>query len=225
MSGTAAPNRQRTVGTRPSVRDLVLDVALDLHADGRWERTAMREIAAAAGVTRQTLYNQFGGRNGVTQALLRRETDRLLDGVDQRWRQVRESDAEAGDCLAAAMSWLLAASHSHPLLRDGLTGDGPGPAGTSCGRGRAGVITELYRRLVDAVVTGGQPAHPDQLQAVETVVRMTLSYLLIPSESHQQARSQIVHAARASLPDSRAPARAPTSGATGGRAGARKPSV
>jgi AcrR family transcriptional regulator len=95
-----------------------------MHADGTWSRTAMWQIASAAGVSRQTLYTTFGDRDGIIRARLERETNRLLDGMDQRWRQVRRSGAEHGACLAAAMSWVLATSHCHPLLHNVLTGQG-----------------------------------------------------------------------------------------------------
>ncbi|MET7487732.1 TetR/AcrR family transcriptional regulator [Streptomyces sp. NPDC005538] len=200
MSGGTAPPRQRPTGARPSVRESVLNVALGMHADGAWSRTAMWQIAAAAGVSRQTLYDKFGDRDGITRALLERETNRLLEGADRRWRQVRGRGAEHGDCLAEAMSWVLAASHSHPLLHDVLTGQGCGATGTNGDRGPAGAMTDLCRRLADAAGPGGLPDRPDQLRAVEAVVRMTLSYLLVPAETHQQARSQIAHAARTLLP-------------------------
>ncbi|MFK0154321.1 TetR/AcrR family transcriptional regulator [Streptomyces sp. NPDC090493] len=183
------------------MRDSVLNVALGMHAEGTWRRSAMWQIAAAAGVSRQTLYNEFGDRDGITQALLERETEWLLDGAVRRWRQVRETGAEHADSLTAATCWVLEASHSHPLLHDLLTGHGHGGAGASGGRGLAGVMTDLCRRLTDTVGPGGLPGSSDQLRAVEAVVRMTLSYLLVPAESPQLARSQIAHAARNLLPD------------------------
>ncbi|WP_331732643.1 TetR/AcrR family transcriptional regulator (plasmid) [Streptomyces sp. NBC_00015] len=199
MSGGTAPLMRRPPGAQPSVQESVLNVALGMHADGTWNRTAMWQIASAAGVSRQTLYNEFGCRDGITRALLERETNRLLDGMDQRWRQVRGSGAEHGDCLAASMSWVLefASSRSHPLLHDVLTGQGHGATSTNSSRGLAVAMTEVCRRLADAAGPGG---HPDQLEAVEAVVRMTLSYLFVPAETHQQARSQIAHAARTLLP-------------------------
>ncbi|WTX93036.1 TetR family transcriptional regulator (plasmid) [Streptomyces sp. NBC_00637] len=200
MSGGTAPLRQRPAGARLSVRESVLNVALGMHAEGTWRRTAMWQIAAAAGVSRQTLYNEFGDRDGITRALLGRETNRLLDGTGQRWRQARGRGAEHGDCLAAAMSWFLAVSHSHPLLHDVLTGHGHGTVGTSGGRRLVDALTDLCRRLTDAAWPGSQPGRPDRLRAVEAVVRMTLSYLLVPAETHQQACAQIAHAARTLLP-------------------------
>ena len=72
----AVPSRTR------NTRETVLDVALALHRAGTWEKTAMLEIAAASRVTRQTLYNLFSHRDGITQALLAREIGRLLATTD-----------------------------------------------------------------------------------------------------------------------------------------------
>lgn len=213
MSGGSAQPPQRPRGARGGVRESVLNVALGMHADGTWSRNAMWQIAAAAGVSRQTLYNEFGDRDGITRALLERETNRLLDGVDRRWRQVRGSGAEHDDCLTETMSWVLAESHSHPLLHDVLTGQGRGATGTHGHRGLAGTVSELCRRLTAAAGPSGQP---DLIRAVEAVVRMTLSYLLVPVETHQQARSQIAHAARVLLPG-RSPALVPADGRAGDR--------
>ena len=55
----------------------------------------MAEIAAAAGVSRQTLYNEFGTRDEFGQALLIREGSRLLDAVEETIA------AHADDPLAA----------------------------------------------------------------------------------------------------------------------------
>ncbi|MGW1785105.1 TetR family transcriptional regulator [Streptomyces sp. NPDC002143] len=224
MSSDTAPDRRRTSRER-RVRETVLNIALGLHADDAWGRTSMEWIASAADVSRQTLYNTFGDRNGITQALLWRETDRLLDGVDLRWHRARGRGAEPRDCLVAAMSWILAASHDHPLLHDVLTGHGPQAADLSLlsprhtpadqrvnlGRGLAavvGAVAERCHRLY-AAEPGG---HPDRIQGVEAVVRLTVSYLLLPTATNQ-ARWEITHIARSLLPDSRTLARAPGSGA------------
>jgi AcrR family transcriptional regulator len=224
MSGGTAPTRQRSTGARPGARESVLNVALAMHADGTWDRAAMWRIADAADVSRQTLYNEFGDRAGITRALLERETDRLLNGVEQRWRQVHKRGAGHGDCLTAAMSWVLAftSSRSHPLLRDVLTGRGHGAASPGDGRGLSDALTDLCSRLTVAG-PGGQPGCPDRHRAVEGVVRMTLSYLLVPAETHRQARTQIAYATRNLLPASPPPSRAPALGPTGGRAGNHRP--
>nr|WP_024126518.1 TetR family transcriptional regulator [Streptomyces sp. FR1]AHE39137.1 tetR family transcriptional regulator [Streptomyces sp. FR1] len=218
MNVDTAPDRQRTTVRSPGVRDTVLDIVLGMHADRTWGRTSMERIASAAGVSRQTLYNQFGSRDGVTQALLSRETGRLSYGVDRRWRQVRSRGGNPADCLTAAMSWVLAVSHDHPLLPAVLTGLDHNAACTPLtalwnapadhlgihgrGAGAVAAVTELCRRL-DTAEHGG---HPDRLRGVEAVVRLTVSYLLVPAAT-TRARSQIAQAARSLLPDNGPPVR------------------
>ena len=60
----------------------------------------MAEIATAAGVSRQTLYNEFGTRDEFGQALVIRESSRLLDAVEQTIA------AHAEDPLAALTAGL-----------------------------------------------------------------------------------------------------------------------
>lgn len=225
MSSDTAPDRWRAPRER-SVRETVLNIALGLYADGAWDRTSMERIAGAAFVSRQTLYNTFGDRNGITQALLSRETDRLLYGVGLRWHHALRQGAASSGCLVAAMSWVLAVSRGHPLLHPLLTGQGYEPSctgllapqGAAAGQqadhgrppGAVGAVTDLCRRL-DAAEVG---ATPDRFRGVDAVVRMTVSYLLVPTAT-SQARAQIAYAARSLLPDGQSPGRSPGSCAAG----------
>ena len=43
----------------------------------------MADIAVAAGVSRQTLYKEFGSREEFAQVLVMREAERFLDAVEQ----------------------------------------------------------------------------------------------------------------------------------------------
>ena len=177
----------------------MLDVVLALHRAGTWEETGLQRTAAAAGVSRQTLYNLFRHRDGITQALLSRETGRLLDGAGRRWHQARTRGAEPADCLTAAAAWMLAASRSHPLLHSFLPGHAHEPPDTG-NPALTDLLTEIRRRLTGAT---GPEGHP---HAVETILRQTLSYLLLPAESHRHARAQIAHTARHLLPPATGPA-------------------
>ncbi|MGW6603126.1 TetR/AcrR family transcriptional regulator [Streptomyces sp. NPDC055036] len=208
MSIGIAPGLRRR---GPGAREAVLNVALGMRAAGMWERSSMEQIASGADVSRQTLYDLFGSRCGITEALLSRETDRLLDGVNRRWCHARRRGTEPSDCLAAAMGWVLASSRAHPLLRAVLTGHGHDTAGIGLRapqrasadqqvlRGRladaVGAVTDLCRRL-DA---DGADGHPDRLRGVEAVVRMTASYLFVPAAT-TQARGEITQVSRRLLP-------------------------
>lgn len=64
----------------------------------------MAEIAAAAGVTRQTLFLAFGNRAGVLVAMARHQ-DTLGDQV-QRMRQIAATGADAAALHAFVDAWL-----------------------------------------------------------------------------------------------------------------------
>src|SRR5690606_13349312 len=58
----------------PAARESLLDAAYAALARRPWSAVRMVDVAAAAGVSRQTLYNEFGSKDGLARALVRRET-------------------------------------------------------------------------------------------------------------------------------------------------------
>ncbi|MGH3321147.1 MAG: TetR family transcriptional regulator, partial [Streptosporangiaceae bacterium] len=64
-----------------STRDALLEAAYDVIVAGEWGRARMADVAAAAGVSRQTLYNEFGGKDAVCEALAVREAGCFLNGI------------------------------------------------------------------------------------------------------------------------------------------------
>jgi AcrR family transcriptional regulator len=55
---------------RPSSANRILETALDLFATSGYEKTSVREICAAAGITKPTLYYFYGSKEGVYRALV-----------------------------------------------------------------------------------------------------------------------------------------------------------
>ncbi|MGW4277962.1 TetR/AcrR family transcriptional regulator, partial [Streptomyces seoulensis] len=56
----------------PAARESLLDAAYVALARLPWPAVRMVDVAAAAGVSRQTLYNEFGGKDGLARALVSR---------------------------------------------------------------------------------------------------------------------------------------------------------
>ena len=48
-----------------TTRDALLDAAYDVVVAGDWQSARMVDVAAAAGVSRQTLYNEFGSKDAL----------------------------------------------------------------------------------------------------------------------------------------------------------------
>lgn len=60
----------------------LLDQALELFAARGYDAVGVQEIALASGVTKPTLYHHFGSKQGVLEALIRRDAGPLLAGLE-----------------------------------------------------------------------------------------------------------------------------------------------
>src|SRR5271154_5214665 len=109
------------VAARELLRNSLLDAAVELLEQRSWARVTMSDIAASAGVSRQTLYKEFGSRNGFVQALVLREVDRFIDPVA---RAIAEHVDDPSAAVTAALEVFLTAAASHPLVYMIIAGDG-----------------------------------------------------------------------------------------------------
>jgi AcrR family transcriptional regulator len=102
----------------PAARESLLDAAFEALALRPWAAVRMVDVAAAAGVSRQTLYNEFGSKEGLARALVRREADGYLAGIDR----ALAVHGDARDRLTAAAEWTVSAARENVLVRAVLTG-------------------------------------------------------------------------------------------------------
>lgn len=63
-------------------REALLDAAIDEFFGERWSETSLAELAARAGVTKQTLLRHFGSKEGLLIQALARSAAQVLD---ERW--------------------------------------------------------------------------------------------------------------------------------------------
>jgi AcrR family transcriptional regulator len=181
---TPVATRERTpyaVAARELLRDTLLDAARDLLQQRDWADITMADIAAAAGVSRQTLYSEFGSRAEFTQALFLREADRFLTAVEEA---VNSNLHDPVVALAAAFDVFLTAAADDPLIRSVVSGEGNEgllPYVTTQGQP---VVGQAAERLA-AVISAGWP-HVDR-DAIgllaECVVRLAISYAALPTGS------------------------------------------
>jgi AcrR family transcriptional regulator len=75
-----APPRQRL--SKAERRRVIEDAASELFAERGYAGTKLAEIAAAAGVTKQLLYQHFASKQELHLALLARHRDELLAGLE-----------------------------------------------------------------------------------------------------------------------------------------------
>ncbi|MFF1744564.1 TetR/AcrR family transcriptional regulator [Streptomyces mirabilis] len=102
----------------PAARESLLDAAYTALAHRPWSTVRMVDVAAVAGVSRQTLYNEFGSKEGLARALVRREADGYLAGVER----ALAAHADARERLVATAEWTTSAARGNVLVRAMLTG-------------------------------------------------------------------------------------------------------
>ncbi|MDX3750348.1 helix-turn-helix domain-containing protein [Streptomyces sp. AK08-02] len=106
----------------PAARDSLLDAAYTALARRPWSAVRMVDVAVTAGVSRQTLYNEFGSKEGLARALVRREADAYLAGVERTLTGPAEPGSGARERLTAAAEWTASAARDSVLVRALLTG-------------------------------------------------------------------------------------------------------
>ncbi|GAA3249944.1 TetR/AcrR family transcriptional regulator [Streptomyces lavendulae] len=167
----------------PAGRESLLRAAGAALSARPWPAVRMVEVAAAAGVSRQTLYNEFGGKDGLGRALVRRAAEEYLDGVDRALAPgpLSAADADAAGRLAAVAEWTVRAARTRPLVRALLTGGwepalpAPPPPGTR----QALAPGDLARTVRDRAAAA---LSPEPAWRCELAVRLALSYVIAPGE-------------------------------------------
>lgn len=173
---------------RHSLRTELLNAGATLLADQGYLGLRMADVATRVGVSRQTVYNEFGGKSALVDAVVLRTTSEFLDGVSARL-----ADApDLGDAIRAAARYTIEHARENRLVAAAL-GTGAGedllPYLTTRGEPvlRASVevtLAELHKRIT------GIPERAAE-QIAETVVRLTLSHLVLETHTPQEAAEAI----------------------------------
>ena len=81
-------------GGMTETEEKILDAAIRMFLRYGARKASMNDIARAAGVSRQTLYDAFGGKDGLIRASIRIVTDRNLAKVSARLEGVTDLSAQ-----------------------------------------------------------------------------------------------------------------------------------
>lgn len=166
------------------LRDTLLDAARELLAQRPWAQITMADVAGGAGVSRQTLYNEFGSREQFAQAFVIREGERFVAAVE---RAIEEHLDDPANALAAALESFLESAARDPLVAMLLADDGTGgmlPLLTT----QSAPIVGWARERIAASVRQGWPAvaEDDAQLLAEALVRLAISYVTVPTAGGTQ---------------------------------------
>jgi AcrR family transcriptional regulator len=97
-----------------TTRERILVAAAEMTAELGWSDVTMAALADRVGVSRQTIYNEWGSRDQLAEGMVLRELAAFLSEVDAGFDQ-HPRDLEAGIC--EAIQRVLALAQVNPLLR------------------------------------------------------------------------------------------------------------
>ncbi|MFC8273427.1 TetR family transcriptional regulator [Streptomyces sp. NPDC057271] len=169
----------------------MLDAARDLTCASGWDQVSLSAVAAAAEVSRPSVYKEFGNRAGLGRALVLRETREFLEGVA---RTLYPGLPDAGASLEAAVFFVLTEAHQNPLIRAVVMAARRGsdsllPYLTA----RADPIFDAAQSMLRAWLAERFPGRDKDLidLAADITVRMTISHLLLPGGDPRPTAARI----------------------------------
>lgn len=155
----------------------LLDGAVAELVDHGWRGLQMQAVAKRVGVSRQTVYNAFSGRDGLARAVVEHLAESFLDGFDAAFAA---AEAPAERC-AAGVRYLLTRGGDDPSLRAML---GVGAEADVLGLLTSGSapIVRRARECIPATALRYQPGLDSErlVQAAELLARLTLSQIVQP---------------------------------------------
>jgi AcrR family transcriptional regulator len=174
-----------------TTRERIVAEAVAMATGTGWADVTMAKLADRVGVSRQTVYNEVGGKEQLAEAMILGELERFLSLVTEAF------DAHAGDLLGAirqACTGVLTLAQDNLLLKAVVSAT-------------HGADTELLPLLTthsesllsaakvvvrDRVLDYELPMSDDRLDAaIDAVVRVVLSHVMQPSGSPEETAEDI----------------------------------
>ncbi len=173
-----------------STRDALLDRAAEVTCGPGWSTITMAKLADSAGVSRQTVYNEFGSKSGLAEALVMRELRRFLAVVEAELA----SGDDVVDAIRRTTVAVLRLAADNPLLHAVLS------ASHGAGNDLLPLLTSHSAGLIDTASTVvaehlerfalGLPE--EQVAAsIDGIVRLVLSHVMQPGGTPTETADQV----------------------------------
>ncbi len=173
------------------LRDSILDGMRELLLTRDWSAITLTDVAKAAGISRQTIYNEFGSRQGLAQAYALRLADRLVDQIDEA---IANNIGDAYAAFLQGFSDFFTESAADPLVISLLTGDLKPDLLQLITTDSGPIITHCSQRLTSTFVGSWikcTDADADILARV--IVRLAMSYISMPPEADHRSADAVAH--------------------------------
>jgi len=175
--------------SRLLLRESILGAVRDLLLERDWSAVTMTDVAAAVGVSRQTLYNEFGSRQGLAEGYALRLVDQFVDAV------ATAVYAHVGDARAALVDGFTVffqASGADPLVGSLRRGDAKPDLLRIVTTDSAPLVERASERLAETFRRSWvQASEADAMILSRGVVRVALSYISMPPTSDRDDAQEL----------------------------------
>jgi AcrR family transcriptional regulator len=178
------------VGVTSPLRQRLVAAAVEMTLAHGWSQVTMARLAEAVGVSRQTVYNEVGGKSALAEAMILAELDRFLSIV------ARAFDDHPDDIVAAieaATAGVLRLARGNDLLKAVVSAThGADTELLPLLTTHAESLLETAKTVVAERVRTYDVALDERLEpAIDMVVRVVLSHVMQPSGSPEATAADL----------------------------------
>lgn len=162
-------------------RDRLLVAAARYTSEHGWGTLTMGKLAELVGVSRQTVYNELGGKPQLAEAMVMRELELFLHHVDSAFQ---DNPTDLVAAIEAAAYRVLDLARTDPLLHAILSSSQGAdsellPLLTTNSQGLLAAAGQMIR---EHVATYDVPLPEDRIEVlIDMVVRLVLSHVMQPT--------------------------------------------
>ena len=175
--------------SRALLRDTVLDAMREELLAKDWSAITLSDVARTAGVSRQTIYNEFGSRQGLAQAYAMRLADRLVGAVSGA------IETNVCDVYAAFLQGFRAffsESAADPLVISLLSGEAKPDLLQLITTDSGPIITHCSARLTESFISSWVgTTEEDAGVLARAIVRLAMSYVSMPPEADHDVAADL----------------------------------
>ena len=179
-----------TATTGTTTRQRIVAAAVELTLAHGWSQVTMGRLAEAVGVSRQTVYNEIGGKPALAEAMILAELERFLSVVTDAF------DAHPDDLVAAieaATTGVLRLARGNDLLKAVVSAThGADTELLPLLTTHAESLLETAKTVVaERVRTYDVPLDDHLDPAIDMVVRVVLSHVMQPSAAPEETAADL----------------------------------
>jgi AcrR family transcriptional regulator len=175
---------------RSLLRETLLGAATDLLREYRWSEVSMAAIAEHAGVSRQTLYNEFGSRDEFAQSYVMHQANAFLASVEA---SIAANGDDPRKALGAAFEAFLTAAEGNRMVRAILVRDPGADDLFALFTTRGGPVIQLATdRVAHAICKQWPTADETEVRfAAECLVRLAISHASLATDTKERTAASI----------------------------------